>query len=713
MKVLLKLMIVVCLVSSAGRTYGSDPVQDSILLMEYLDQPCTDSITYVKVEEDSILVVGLISGAVPFARTLCEVPLWEHPGRMDTFSNSFPLTPAGDSIQIRVPRFYMLDGVMADRLYSRWALATGSEGNHVLTSHARSAGDVFDIAQWYSDEEFPSTVKGMGGISWQPGYMYDLNSLGVKSITINQLLHALISLTPTSTVHVYNGKSYYINMAPVDRLDDLLGFCNDNDIVASIILLVTRNLTGEAKEIWVHPDSDNGPYSMANVTSPLGLEYYTAVIDYLARRYSWPDRRYGRITNWIVHNEVDAGYYWTNAGVKPAVLYADLYMKSMKAVYYTARKYNPSARVFASITHHWNYSKKYFRPREFLEYMLDITEKEGDFEWGLAYHPYPRQLTKPKTWNDADVDWTDSTDYITPKNLEVIDAWIRQERTLYLDKKVRPLMFSEQGINSPDYSAANMDLQAAGIAYFWKKMERLPSLEAFQYHRWVDHTAEGANGLLCGVWKNTSGVPISFDGKKTAWFTYRDAGTANQDASFAFALPIIGISSWEEIYHPMECEVDLHTVRFELALQGRAAEDVLVDLQGEKKRPDPYGLVVFNRVASGRSLKYRVEYKDEWFIEDEVYIDGDKWVQQNVVSKSAPVNTSVNIYPNPFDSYLDFNTGTLAVFQLKLFDLSGRCVLKHILSGPERINLPDLPAGIYLLELSNGNEIYKQKMIKY
>jgi hypothetical protein len=542
--------------------------------------------------------------------------------------------------------------------------------------------------------------------------MYDLNALGVKCITINLLLHAVISMEPTAISHTFNGNIYYISQAQVDRLDDLLGFCRDNNIVASVILLISRNLTGEKQSIWVHPDADNGPYTMANVTSARGVEYYTAAIDFLAKRYSRPDRQYGRITNWIVHNEVDAGYYWTNAGDKPAVLYADLYIKSMKAVYYTARKYNPSARVFASITHHWNYSKNYFRPREFLDVMLRITKTEGDFEWGLAYHPYPQSLLQPRTWNDDRVSWHDSTDYITPRNIEVIDAWLRQERTLYLGKKVRSLMFSEQGINSPDYTQPNLDLQAAGIAYFWKKMEHLPTLEAFQYHRWVDHPTEGASGFWCGLWKNSSGTPISFDGKKPAWYTYRDAGTENEDAAFAFALPIIGINDWEGIHHPVECEVDLHTVRFELALQGREPGDVLVNLQGEKKRPDEWGLVVFNRVASGRSLRYRIEYRDEWYFEDTVFIDGDKVVRQNIVDIPAQYGSPVLAYPNPFDTYLQIRIDVPGKCSLKILDMTGRCILaKHIYRNG-RLDLPPISQGIYLLLIDTGDEQFIRKMIK-
>ena len=57
---------------------------------------------------------------------------------------------------------------------------------------------------------------------------------------------------------------------------------------------------------------------MPNMTTLESLNLYAAAIDFLASRYNRPDKKYGRIHHWIAHNEVDAGWVWTNAGIKNA-----------------------------------------------------------------------------------------------------------------------------------------------------------------------------------------------------------------------------------------------------------------------------------------------------------------------------------------------------------------------------------------------------------
>src|SRR5680860_1638317 len=81
-----------------------------------------------------------------------------------------------------------------------------------------------------------------------------------------------------------------------------------------------------------------------------------------------------------------------------------------------------------------------------------------------------------------------------------MDAWMRKTENLYKGQKVRTLQFSEQGVNTRNNSAEQQNIQAAGVAYYWKKVKDLPALEAFQYHRWVDHPNEG--GLQFGLWTN-------------------------------------------------------------------------------------------------------------------------------------------------------------------------------------------------------------------
>src|SRR6478672_10684826 len=92
---------------------------------------------------------------------------------------------------------------------------------------------------------------------------------------------------------------------------------------------------------------------MPNVTSPDGIGYYGAILNLLTERWSKNDGVHGRVHHWIVHNEVDAGWVWTNAGIKEDIVYMDLYQRSMRLVDLIARQYDPNARPFITLTHHW------------------------------------------------------------------------------------------------------------------------------------------------------------------------------------------------------------------------------------------------------------------------------------------------------------------------------------------------------------------------
>src|SRR5690606_28993610 len=124
---------------------------------------------------------------------------------------------------------------------------------------------------------------------------------------------------------------------------------------------------------------------------------------------------------------IDQAGVWTNMGEQPLPRYLETYMRSARLVYHTARLRDPHARVFVSLTHHW--SKRSagmgaYRVRDLVELFAEMSRAEGDFEWGLAYHPYPRDLRNPDTWNDRDVTGDFETPYITPKNLEILPAYL-------------------------------------------------------------------------------------------------------------------------------------------------------------------------------------------------------------------------------------------------------------------------------------------------
>ena len=441
-----------------------------------------------------------------------------------------------------------------DRLLSRWAIARKTETRMELLSHARYVDTVASKADL---PEVPiRSKKGLGG--FVTGFpVSDLDDLGISAVTINVVLNGFMRSAPGvgRTPFPYQGHTWYTDDRRIAEMDKTLLETSKRNLVVSAIILLGQ--PGDAPKddysrIAAHPDADPaGIFAMPDVTTAQGLNAYAAALEFLARRYSRPDAQYGRIHHWILHNEVNAGWIWTNAGDKTALLYMDLYHKSMRVAYLIARQYNPHARVFISLEHHWLAvpDARIYSGRFLLETLADYSRAEGDFDWSVAYHPYPQNLFEPRVWEDNEINFTFDTPKITFKNLEVLDAWLKQPRMLYLGKFARKAHLTEQGLNSRDYSQSALLNQAAGMAYAWNKYKNLGTIEVFHYHNWVDNRGEG--GLRIGLrrFPDDKEEPL---GRKPIWFVYQALGTAKEAEATAFALPLIGIKDWAEARHPAQ-----------------------------------------------------------------------------------------------------------------------------------------------------------------
>ena len=505
------------------------------IILENLAQNYPVKINSVKVNGQSITVTGSKPEGAWFE--LVEVPIFAGPLSWQKY-NKGKLLDTEKSFTITIPRY----DKKRDRLYSRW----------VVYSHGKQVSNFHFALEIEGARKLkrliPVSKKGTQA-AWRPNMMQDLVDLGVKNFTVNVLINNLIKLKPNQNTEEYqlNGHIYNINKGLKNELDRILNFAKENNIVATAILLMRNKQQGKEREIWEHPDCESGAhYAMPNINSEEGVRYYSAALDFLANRYCREDNKYGRISNWIVHNEVDVGVVWTNAGDKLMESYTDLYYRSMRIAHLTTRKYDPHARVFASFTHYWTktVNPRYHLPKEMLELLIKKSRKQGDFEWGIAYHPYPKNLRDPVAWKDQNSTFSFDTPLITMYNLEVLDAWVKKEENRF-NGKVRGVLLSEQGLNSPDYSEKSLHNQAAGFAYFWSKVKNLDSIEAFQYHRWVDHAREG--GLLLGLWTLKPGTVIQADNKKPIWEVFKAAGTADEAKVFQKYKDTVGVKNWADV----------------------------------------------------------------------------------------------------------------------------------------------------------------------
>ena len=258
-----------------------------------------------------------------------------------------------------------------------------------------------------------------------------------------------------------------------------------------------------------------------------------------------PNAKSGRITNWIMHNEVDQQITWTNMGQQPELRYANEYVKSMRMASLIAHQYDPNAAVLTSLTHSWAEAEGQYASRDLLDDINALSSAEGDFWWGVGYHAYPQILFQPAFWSgDTESTYSMDSKYVTFKNLEVLSAWALSSANKYKGSTKRLVWLSENGTNAMSYSDDHLSQQAAGVAWMWKKVSRLDGIDAVQWHNWRDNPEEGLN---LGLRKNTENSSAA----KPAYSAYQAAGTSSEDSVFAPYLSVIGISSWDEIHHDL------------------------------------------------------------------------------------------------------------------------------------------------------------------
>lgn len=518
--------------------------------------PC--EVSRVTVNDDRVEVSGDIKG-MPGEVYLCEVPMFRELTEKDFLTVQRVKGPK--RFKADFDRYAEVDGQRYDRLYSRWVLAQKSQNGMLICSHGHYADDV--KAKYDLPHEVPASKKGIGGFGANR-FASDLDSLDITSVTVNMWL-GFMSLTPSDDAipFDYNGRTYYADRKAIEGFDKTLQYTAARDVIVNAIVLIApeRSFADKAAgRLFEHPDFDPaGIYTMPNMTTLESLNLYAAAIDFLAERYSRPDKKYGRVHHWIAHNEVDAGWVWTNAGIKTPLRFMDIYIKSMRLLYYTARKYSPHPEVFITLTHYWQsrHNEYCYPSAQLLELLVDYTQAEGDFKWGVAHHPYPQSLFEPKSWLDDQATFDYDTPQITFKNLEVLDAWIKQPRALYQGKIKRTVFLSEQNPNSKDYSEEALREQAAGMAYAMKKLETCDGIDAYQMHGWFDQRAEG--GLRIGV-RRFMDDETDPGGRKPAWFVFQAFGTDREDEVFEFAKDIIGIDDWDQVIYkapiPMRPELN-------------------------------------------------------------------------------------------------------------------------------------------------------------
>jgi hypothetical protein len=343
----------------------------------------------------------------------------------------------------------------------------------------------------------------------------------------------------------------------VHSLDHQIQVLTASNVVVSLILLTYASGEAQRDALMLHPRYDKrAPNRLGafNTVSAQGVLHFRACLEFLADRYSRPDY-HGCVANYILGNEVNSHWFWANLGRASMEEFAEDYLRTARVAATALRRISSSARLYLSLEHHWNIhypggdTQQTFAGRPFLDYFARRAREQGDFEWHVAFHPYPENLFEPRTWKDRTATHQDDTPRITFKNLEMLPRYLRRPELLFRGQPRRVLL-SEQGFHTvqrPGNPAEGELWQAAAYAYAYYKCAHLDGIDAFILHRHVDHGEEG--GLNLGLWSRntTARFPAEPARRKQIYEVFKAADTAEWRQHFEFALPVIGIKAWEEL----------------------------------------------------------------------------------------------------------------------------------------------------------------------
>ncbi|MCQ6559389.1 DUF5722 domain-containing protein [Paenibacillus mendelii] len=438
-----------------------------------------------------------------------------------------------------------------NRLYSKFAVATrNADGEYKLIDAPNYITNAEKLATNHKPFPEAKSIKGL-----QVQMTDDAEELGVSHAAINVSYNAMLYLAnsnPDNTIpYVVDGETFYFKKNYVSQLDSQIKSLSDNDTIVNLILLMYRDLSADTPNKYlIHPDSqENGIVYALNTQNEMGVKYVKAVTAFLADRYSQPDEAHGRAVGFIVGNEVGQNQVWNNMGPKTVDKYVREYAQTVRLVDTIVKSHYANARSYISLDHFWNEELSAdalwkYDNKVIVDMLNKLAKEEGNYNWNMAFHPYPENLFDARFWNDQSPTNDFNTVRITFKNLQVLVEYLQQQDFLY-DGNMRRIILSEQGLNSMTDSQPDQLIQAAAYAYAYYKIKFLDGIDSFILHRHVDHEQEG--GLNLGLWTAVKNSISSPNQHKLVYDVFKYIDTDKSLAATDFAKSVIGIANWEDV----------------------------------------------------------------------------------------------------------------------------------------------------------------------
>lgn len=441
-------------------------------------------------------------------------------------------------------------GSSPDRAYNRYVAAVYDGTGYTMVSEPRYVSNPEILAPNQQEFYTPLTKKGLRVNLDQ---LADAMELGVKHAGVDILFQQIMG---EGIEFEYDGKVYHFNAPVIADYDKMISSLSNKGISVTAVIL---NGWSDATTHLVYPGTqknDQAFYYMFNTAEQAGYEETRAIAAFLAQRYDGSDPNHGKVSNWVIGNEVNNQLNWNYMASTDLTSYVKAYHNAFRVFYTAIKTTSASDRVYFSLDYNWNKDadgKNKFGGKEFTDSFNSISNSQGPMDWGLAYHPYPYPSTEPEFWlapEGAVIDDFNSP-VINFKNINTLTDYFCQEAFKKPDGSVRHIILTEQGFSAKSATRGDVPYeQAAAFAYAYYLVDSNPYIEAFLLSRQIDAPSEVNTGLALGLWECDMSQPDKMipTKRRKIWEVFKNIDKTKYTLETTeFAKEIIGIERWQDI----------------------------------------------------------------------------------------------------------------------------------------------------------------------
>lgn len=446
--------------------------------------------------------------------------------------------------------FSLNRGTAQDRLYSKFVLAVWDGTKYIEISKPHFITNPEAVAA--NTRPFQESLSKKG-LNIQLNMLADAFDLGVKHVATNISFHQILG---EGIDYKYDGKTYHFDKNVIKSYDDTISALSGKGMTVTAIIL---NGWNDAQPNLLYPGTKKSAtafYYMFNVATPEGLDQTRAIASFLAERYNGSNPDYGKISNWIVGNEIN-NQQWNYVGPMAITDYVQAYQNAFRVFYTAIKSTSANDRVYYSLDYNWNNeidNKVKYGGKDILDTFNSIVKEQGQMEWGLSYHPYPCPMTEPEFWDD-DQTGLITNDFNSPvinfKNLTTLTNYLAQDSLKTSSGQVRHVILTEQGFTATSQSRGSIpQIQAAAFAYSYYMVDSNPYIDAYILSRQVDAPLEVRSGLSFGLWECSmkNGDDIVATKRRKIWQVFKDIDKKKYTLETTeFAKSIIGIEKWSDV----------------------------------------------------------------------------------------------------------------------------------------------------------------------